>query len=230
MKTFNAQATPISKTTCQLIKTDYTDGEKADNSNTVMIDSLYGEGYRSEHFAPTGSTPVSMAVGEIQQEQPRYAQLHALYTSMQPVKTKGLLAMSLADRKTRPEAEQETCRIAKKKITNKIKATRVGLDGRVAKEKAAAWELQVISSIPKADMDKAVQSGTGAVTNLVDAAKKRAKEDEHPLVQRTAVKLAQIIKGLKADGRYTPLRNQLNKVCKGFQKEHEALKALKAKG
>tara|TARA_R110002060_G_scaffold77162_1_gene88299 strand:+ start:144 stop:827 length:684 start_codon:yes stop_codon:yes gene_type:complete len=225
MKTFNAQSTPISNTTCQLIKTDYRDGEKAVKSNTAMIDSLYAEGYRSEDFAPTGSTPVSMVVGEIQQEQPRYVQIHGLYTSMQPAKTQELLALSLADRKDRTEAEQATCRIAKKKITDKIKATRVGLDSRVAKEMAAAWELHVIASIPKADMDKAVQSGGAAIKNLVDAAKKRAKEDEHPLVQRTAVKLAQIIKGLKADGRYVDLRNQLDTVCKGFEKEHEALKA-----
>lgn len=225
MKTFNAQATPISKTTCQLIKTDFTDGEKAVKANKAMIDSLYAEGYRSEHFEPTGSTPVSMAVGEIQQEQPRYAQLHGLYTSMQPAKTQELLALTLAERKTRTEAEQATCRIIKKKITDKITATKVALDGRVTKEKVAAWELAVIASIPTADKDKAVQSGGAAMKNLVDAAKKRAKEDEHPLAQRTAVKLAQIIKGLKADGRYTPLRNQLDVVCKGFEKEYDALKA-----
>jgi|TARA_R110000824_G_C14960918_1_gene651994 hypothetical protein len=194
-----------------------------------MIDSLYAEGYRAADFNEKGSTPVSMVVGESQHEQPRYTQLHGIYTAAQPAKTRQLLALSLAERKMRTEAEQETARIAKKKITDSIANLQKGLTARVTAADAVTWELQVIASIPKADMAKAVQSGSGAVKSLVEEAKRRTKEDEHPLVQRTAVKLALIIKGLKADGRYTPLRNQLNKVCKGFEKEHEALKALKAK-
>ena len=225
MKTFNAQSTPISKTTCTLIKTELTNRLKAKKSTTAMIDSLYAEGYRAADFNEKGSTPVSMVVGESQHEQPRYTQLHGIYTAAQPAKTRQLLALSLAERKMRTEAEQETARIAKKKITDSIANLQKGLTARVTAADAVTWELQVIASIPKADMAKAVQSGSGAVKSLVEEAKRRTKEDEHPLVQRTAVKLALIIKGLKADGRYVDLRNQLDTVCKGFQKEHEALKA-----
>ena len=229
MKTFNAQSTPISKTTCTLIKTELTNRLKAVKSNKAMVDSLYAEGYRAADFDEKGSKPASMVIGEIRHEQPRYTQLHGIYTAAQPVKTRRLLALSLADRKARTEAEQMEVKRVKKVITDSIANLQKGLTARVTAADAVTWELAVVASIPKADMAKAVVSGSGAVKSLVEEAKRRAKEDEHPLVERTALKLAQIIKGLKADGRYTPLRNQLNKVCKGFQKEHEALKALKDK-
>lgn len=226
MTNFNAQSTPLTGTIAQSIQKAYSSSQTARKKTKAMLDSLYSAGYRAKDFDKLGPKPVSLIVGEAQQEQPRYTQLHKIYTQLQTTDVQALLALTAAERRDSLYA-RETVKRAKKIITDSIANLQKGLTNRVKEEEDKAKKLEVISSIPKADMDTAVLSGTAAVNRLVDAAIRDDKEKENPLVKRVEAQLVRIVAALKKDGRYPKGCTLADAACDYFTKEHQALEAEK---